>query len=334
MISQMLSVRCAVLAGFVSVGLIRAQEEVMVVRPIATQPAVSESAVPTMTPESAVPTVAVQTQVAAPMPSVERGQPNGFIDCVGWIIGIPSKIILWDCRVNKHSVSADTEAKLTTFAAANGLQDTKIRLNQYSPGDEWRRLCANKRVGCGWRYTVGALHCVGYTILPGRIFGRDKYNPYTNSIYVYSDAPAMSIVEAAYAADVRSRDLPGTYAFTQEFPIASLWHETIATRRVLAYEKAYGTTGDNREADHLLYPRYGSRLGSSAGVFFVYSLPFEVAGAAAGHVVGRFKSSRLPADEPAVMTAAKKTPTQTVTPVSWQRPTVGANSPTAVKAAK
>src|SRR5438445_8892434 len=86
---------------------------------------------------------------------IERGQSRPVLDGVGWVFGIPSKIVLWDRRVDNHSVSLETEAAIAEYLAINDLTSVKVRLNQYAPGDEWRRLVANSAVGPGWRYTLG-----------------------------------------------------------------------------------------------------------------------------------------------------------------------------------
>src|SRR6478609_1055460 len=122
---------------------------------------------------------------------IERGQRRPVLDGVGWVLGIPSKIVLWDRRVDNHSVSSETEVAIAEYLAVNDLTSVKLRLNQYAPRDEWRRLVANKAVGPGWRYTFGAIEWVGDAIFPGRVFGGDNYNPYTNTMNIYSDVPAI-----------------------------------------------------------------------------------------------------------------------------------------------
>ncbi|MCA9086385.1 MAG: hypothetical protein KDA81_20145, partial [Planctomycetaceae bacterium] len=101
-------------------------------------------------------------------PQFERGNPNVVLDSVGWVIGIPSKILLLDHRVDNHRVDRATEAEVAAYLEQNQLRTVKVRVNQYHPGDDWKRLVANKSVGAGWRYTLGALSVVGETLLPGR----------------------------------------------------------------------------------------------------------------------------------------------------------------------
>ena len=43
---------------------------------------------------------------------IERGQPRPTLDGIGWVFGIPSKIVLWDRRVDNHSLSPETEAAI------------------------------------------------------------------------------------------------------------------------------------------------------------------------------------------------------------------------------
>src|SRR5262245_53040920 len=73
------------------------------------------------------------TPLAMTEPQVEHGQPNRFVDGVGWVLGIPEKVMLWDGRAENHRVSAETEQSLMAYLAANGMESTKVRVNQYDP---------------------------------------------------------------------------------------------------------------------------------------------------------------------------------------------------------
>ena len=152
-----------------------------------------------------------------------------MIDGVGRVVGIPSKIILWDRRIDNHKISPETESALTQYVSDLDLQDTKVRLNQYAPTDEWRRLNANRTVGWGWRYTLGVLAWADEAIFPGRIFGGDRDNAYTISIY--SDTPAVAVT--GYALEYLQDDLPKS----------------------------------EHKGCYLLYPSYGAHLGSNLASF-------------------------------------------------------------------
>lgn len=217
----------------------------------------------------------------------ERGRPHQLIDGIGWVFGIPAKIILWDKRAENHDVSPHTELAMRNYLDANGLQDVKVRVNQYHPGGEWRRLAQNNNVAPAWRYTFGAITTLGYTIFPGRLFGGDSYNPFTNTINLYSDIPAVAIHEGAYAADNSSREYRGTYGALQQLSGIRMWHETVATNHAVDYIYATGDAHEIAEANRILPPLYGARWGGTIGDFVPAGEPlFTLVGAASGHVFG------------------------------------------------
>ncbi|MCA9044498.1 MAG: hypothetical protein KDA69_09265 [Planctomycetaceae bacterium] len=239
-----------------------------------------------------------RASVAMNEPQIERGRPNALVDGAGWVVGIPQKVMLWNSRVDNHNVSQRTEQMVKGYLDEHDLAETKVRINQYAPLDEWRRLCGNSEVGIGWRCTFGALHTLGYTVLPGRVFGGDSYNPYTNTLSIYSDVPSLGVVEAAYAQDVRSRNYPGTYAFTQEIAPFSLWHDTTALGDAENYIARQGRPEEHIEAVQVLYPRYGMKAGyavdSLVGGGSVGSI--GLLGLLTGHAVGRHRGGNLRVD--------------------------------------
>jgi hypothetical protein len=227
---------------------------------------------------------------------IERGRPNAFVDGFGWVWGIPSKIILWDRRIENHYIDAQTESEIASYLADNDLQTVKVRLNQYRPGDDWKRLVANKSVGAGWRYTLGLLSVAGEAVFPGRLFGGDHYNPFTNTIHLYSNAPAIAFHEGGHAKDFAQRTWKGTYAAAYLLPAGPLYHEAIATEDALSYVKSTRNAATQREAYNLLYPAYGTYVGSvirdPAGIGYI-------AAVLVGHAAGRWMSSQIEDPPPA-----------------------------------
>ncbi len=224
---------------------------------------------------------------------VEYGMKRPVLDTAGWIVGIPRKIMLWDHRVDNHDVTDETVDAVADYIGSQQIDDVKVRVNQYDPLGEWRRLVSNKRIGPGWRYTLGTLHQIRYTFLPGRLFGRDEYNPYTNTVSIYSDVPAIGMVESAYAKDVQQRELPGTYAAVQSLPVASLWHETRATDDVVRYVSVYGTPEEIAKTRKLLYARYGAEVGGELGDIVSGAGNLEWIGAGAGHLTAYQRNLKL-----------------------------------------
>ena len=221
---------------------------------------------------------------------IERGEPHQALDTVGWIFGIPNKIILWDWRVENHRIGSRTETAIADYLAKNELSSVKVRLNQYHPGDDWRRLAANKSVGAGWRYTLGTLSVLGETIIAGRVFGGDHYNPFTNTVHLYSDVPSVALHEAGHSKDFARRTWKGTYAAAYLLPIAPLYHEAKATNDALGYVLTEGDLETQREAYRILYPAYGTYVGSALGGGMGWGYVASVLG---GHVLGRIQANEL-----------------------------------------
>jgi hypothetical protein len=238
-------------------------------------------------------------QEAASQLEIAEGRPDKFVDSVGWVIGIPGKLLLWDRRVNNHCITPETTEAVARYLEQNQVKDACLRINQYAPGEEWVRLTTNREVGAGWRYTLGTLSLVGYTLLPGRLFGGDHYNPYTNSVYIYSDVPALLLESAAYAKDVHSREYPGTYAAVNQLPVVSMWHDTVNTKDALAYLQATGNPDQQAEGIKILYPYYGSQMGGAVASVVGAGFLFPIGGAIVGHLSGCTQTSGLPATQDA-----------------------------------
>ncbi|QEF96221.1 hypothetical protein Mal15_02480 [Stieleria maiorica] len=219
-------------------------------------------------------------------PQVEIGRPNKLLDGVGNVIGIPSKLLLWDRRVDRHKISEDTLITLTQYLEYNNLAHVKVRANQYDPLDEWRRLRKNTSVAAPIRYTLGTLAVAGDALLPGRLFGGDHFNPYTQTIHLYSDVPAIALHEAGHAKDFTRREYQGLYSIAYAF--VPIWHETLATEDAFSYLQTIGDPGQIAEANRILYPAYGTYVGDTIGNFAPgAALPIYLGSVALGHVNGR-----------------------------------------------
>ncbi len=224
----------------------------------------------------------------------EYGRPQKTLDRIAWVTGIWSRILPLNPHVNNHSLSEESKAKLTAYLEDNDLTDVLVRVNQYDPKGEWRRLRENHRVAPGWRYTAGLLSLAHYSLIPGRVFGGDQYNPFTNSLYLNSDVSAVVLHEAAYAKDVRSRSLPGSYAVFNEIPVLSLWRHVNGVNDVLGYARANDDWAVERETYRVVYPQMGVHSMALSGTFVPFwdGLLLTVAGAAAGHTTGQFAIAR------------------------------------------
>ena len=216
----------------------------------------------------------------------QRGRPNKFVDGVGNVLGIPNKLVLLDDRADNHQVSAETEMAVSNYLAQNQMQDVLVRSNQYDPIGEWRRMKDNDDIRPAWRMTAGNYNLLKYTLLPGRLTGGDWYNPYTNTLNLYSDIPPLAISQASYAYDVRTRLNPGAYAAAKEVPIVGLAHSNTATHNALAYYEN-SAPDQLQEARDILEPNNGANFGGQLLSFVPYG---SFAGRLIGSGIGRLKS--------------------------------------------
>ena len=214
---------------------------------------------------------------------VQRGQPRPVLDMAGRVLALPNRIALGDPRVDNHRVSPQTEVAITNYLEQNGLNDVLVRSNQYAPRDEYWRMVNNKKIRPIWKATFGNYNLLKYTLLPGRLTGGDWYNPYTDSLHVYSDAPVVAISRAAYAQDISTRVNPGAYAAMKDVPLAGLGHETTAAKLTLQYYENQSPE-QYQAARDLLYPSLGASYGSQLGSFVPYG---EVVGKVVGGGLGR-----------------------------------------------
>ena len=231
--------------------------------------------------------------IDADQPQIEIGKPRPIIDRIGWVVGIPDKLLLWDRRIDRHKISEETILATACYLEDNHLPHVKVRANQYAPLKDWKRLTQNKTISWPTRYTFGAFSVAGEAILPGRIFGGDHFNPFTQTVHLYSDIPAIALHEAAHAKDFSRREHQDLYAAAYLF--LPIWHETIASEDVFAYLQDQGDREQIAEAHRILYPAYGTYVGSAVGGFGgSYALPVYFAGVTAGHINGRMLARALP----------------------------------------
>lgn len=226
-------------------------------------------------------------------PQFEHGRTNVVIDAIGWTFGIPSKVILLDRRVDNHHVGLKPEEALREYLEYNKLSDVKVRINQYAPQREFRRLVRNKSVAWGWRYSFGILSLLYETILPGRIFGGDSYNPYTDTINLYSDIPAIGLHEGGHTKDFSGQTLKGTYALAYMLPVFSIYAESRASSDAISYLYAHGSAEAEKEAYRILYPAMGTYIGGMFSTGLAPLSPWYYAGVVPGHIIGRSKASTV-----------------------------------------
>lgn len=223
------------------------------------------------------------------------GRPHKFLDASDWIWpgSWLAKLLLWDKDMDSHQISPATIDVLEQYIKDNELENVQVLVNQYSPGNQWQRLFRNRTVGAGWRYTLGILSVVQYTAFPGRFFGGDAYNPFTNSIYLYSDNPAVFLHEAGHAKDFAKRKYKGSHGAAYLLPFVALYYEAKASSDALGYYQDKGHTEGMKEAYEILYPAYSTYVGGNLAVNSVQT-GIELLALIPGHIAGQIASANVP----------------------------------------
>lgn len=228
-----------------------------------------------------------------PHPQIERGGAVPPVDFLGNVLSLPLKLIFWSWEFNLHYISPATEAELVDYLDAETLpafEDTKVRLNQYRPGQDLARLIQNKHVKWPYRLLLGLpVTLIMDVLLPGRLLPwGDYYNPFTNTAHLYSDHPAIVLHEAGHAHDFASVRYKGTYALISIVPFVVICHEYRASKRAIGH---FMNTHDHRNelrAYKILYPSFGGYVGGP--IFWPIG---QVVGILVGHVAGQSKAARV-----------------------------------------
>ncbi|AYV54841.1 hypothetical protein EFP84_04465 [Leptospira kmetyi] len=233
-------------------------------------------------------------------PQFEEGEPYWFLDFMGNVFGVLSKLILWNRKMSNHRFSEETKNYLKDYIRENNLKDVKVRFNQYAPIDDLVQLWRSETVHPILKYTVGIINWVSGVIFPGRLFAGlltgDHYNPYSNTINLYSDLPSVVLHEGGHSKDFALRKYKSFYSLGYSFPIVGpLYAEARASDDALRYLRHRCDLKNELLAYRTLYPAYATYATGP-----ILSSVGELVGLAAsipGHIVGYRKEKRVEKEE-------------------------------------
>ncbi len=228
-----------------------------------------------------------------PHPQITRGQPIAPIDGIGNVFAVLTKLILWNWKMDNHDISSETERYLVQYVdlPQSNTDGTHYSLNEYNPGLALSRLVKNKKVKWPYRLLLGfPVTLVVDVLIPGRLFAGlltgDMYNPYTDTVSIYSDLPSVALHEAGHSHDFNKQKYKGSYALISIIPFVALFQEYNASKQAFNYLIDTQDHPQEIAAYKILYPAYGTYVGSC--------VPFpgaSLAGALAGHLIGRTKAN-------------------------------------------
>jgi hypothetical protein len=248
-----------------------------------------------------------QVEPRAGAPQLERGRSLPPLDRLNdWIISLPTKLLLWNRHLLDHRLEPDAERVLRHYLELNGLRSVKVRHNAYAPVDEFRRLVHNREVGAPYRYTLGILTWLRYTLLPDRLLAGlpligagDHFNPFSNTIHVYSSDLAVLAHEAGHAKDYLWRDSRGTtFALVRLIPLVDLLQEERASSDAIRFFRCIARPEDELHAYRALIPAYATYIGGYFPGGPILFFPIVVVGHVAGRLQARHRREELARSDP------------------------------------
>ena len=216
---------------------------------------------------------------------VEYGKPNILTRVNDVKDRLISRIPLMPQPAGPQEIQ-NTVATSVDYLAKNEMHDVKVRVNQYAPLDELRRLHETNTVGKPLQYTLGVASIARYAVLPGQLTKADSYNPYTNTLNLNSGNAPIAIEQAAHAKDIRQRRMPNLYLLAKQAPGGELPGIVATKNEVINYFAMYGTPQQQQQATNSMIPRLTSQIGGEIGDFVPGSGPaFSIAGKVLGKAI-------------------------------------------------
>lgn len=232
-------------------------------------------------------------------PQIERGKDILILDGFNhYFISLLSKLILWNWKISDHRLPSENKAILEHYLKINKIESVKIRHNMYDPIGAFKRLTQNSEVGAGYRATIGFILWLRYTLFPDRIFsglpipfigGGDHFNPYTNTINVYSSDIGILLHEAGHAKDYVQHEMKGTsFALFRILPGVDLIQEAYASSDAIRFLYCIDRPGDELRAYRTLIPAYSTYIAGYLYGGLIVTIPVVVS----GHITGRIQAHR------------------------------------------
>lgn len=208
---------------------------------------------------------------AAPPLVVDRGEPHPHLDRMRDVVQFPRKLFRFG-RPDSRPTTDEVEQTVVTYLEKNDLTDVAVEVGEYEPSRQWQRLRENQRVGPLWKYSVGSLTIVGYSLLPGRVFGIDCYNPFTDTLCINSRNPPKALFEAARAKALRSEQFVGSSVVLSSLPVIRSVADIRQSSDVLSYLRAE----EQWELETAAYPELYAGIGKEAIGLAGWFIPFDL----------------------------------------------------------
>lgn len=227
-------------------------------------------------------------------PQIERGRDIPILDGLNhYVLSLPVKLLLLNWQLQDHELPDRHRRILEHYLQLNQLHSVKVRHNEWDPGGEWRRMWSNDQVGVGYRATLGMISWLRYSLFPDRVFGGlpipfvgggDHFNPFSNTINVFSSDLGVLLHEAGHAKDyVRHRAKGTSFVLLRLLPGIDLWQEAVASQDAIQFLYCIQEDEGELRSYETLIPAYSTYIAGYFSGGLMVTLPIV----GAGHLVGR-----------------------------------------------
>ena len=192
-------------------------------------------------------------------------------------------------------LSPTTIRIMNDYLEDNELEALNIEFQTETPKDDWNRLEANTSINPLIKYSLGSANWLGNAITKPSVWGRNYYDPYTNTMHINSNNNLEIMAEMSYAKIIQRQSYPGLYALGSKLPFISFWAQKQKTNEMIAYAKSKQDWELEKATIRKMYPGMlnGSSkdIGRVAGIFFgpFYLRPaISVGGVLIGYTVAEW----------------------------------------------
>ncbi len=194
---------------------------------------------------------------------------------------IPARALLLSTDIGNYP-RQETQQHIRDALQQSGLENTLVRVGHTAPFTDVYRLFTDERLKSAsflGKVFLGIPHVIVGGLL-GKLYRADHYNPFTRTVHVYSDVPAIARHELGHAEDFQQRTYLSLYAFARAFPPVMLWQEGRASYLAHRHTPVLDRGGTGR----YLVPAFASYVAAFAvgSAFSITALPI-IAGA---HLLG------------------------------------------------
>ena len=196
-------------------------------------------------------------------------------------------------------LSPTTIKIMNDYLEDNELEALNIEFQIETPKNDWDRLEANAAINPLLKYSLGSLDWLSNAITKPSFWGRNYYDPYTNTMHINSNNPIEIMAEMSYAKIIQRQSYPGLYALGSKLPFISIFAQKQKTNEMIAYAKLKQDWELEKATIRKMYPGMlnGSSkdIGRVAGIFFgpFYLRPaISVGGVLVGYTIAEWEISQ------------------------------------------